>query len=155
MGKGIPQKVVYGVHGIGYDRAVKKLGLLLLSCLLIAVPAHADKITVGTYRTKEAPDKVYSEAMRVLTQLRYSVKFTDKAQGAIQANKTAFGNGAEYATVFITINKDGDGASIEATFTRHAGFVALRGGGPDTWAKNFGDDLKKELPDLTAEIAKK
>jgi hypothetical protein len=135
-------------------QTVKKLGFLLLACLLFVVPAHADKITVGTYHTKENQDKVFADTMRVLTQLRYAVKFTDKAQGAIQANKTSFDVGAEYATVFITIIKDGDGASIVATFTKRGGFVTLRGGGPDKWATLFGDELKKDLPDITADIKK-
>jgi hypothetical protein len=39
---------------------------------------------------------------------------------------------------------------VEATFTRNSGFMG--GGKPTDWAKKYGEKLKSELPDLTAEV---
>ncbi len=132
-----------------YKRTLAFLGLWLL----VVVPAHANKIAVANYHANDSAEKVFSAVMRVLTQERYAVRFTDESKGTVEANKTARLDGAEWASVFIRIKSDGGGASIEATFTRHAATIA--GGSPPDWAKRFGNDLKIAFPDLTVSIEKR
>lgn len=116
---------------------------------MLSIPAIADKVAEVRLRSKEPTDKVFAEALRTISLQGYSVKFTDQAHGTIQANKQAWGGYGEYASVIVTIQKSGDYVTVDAIFTRHSG--TIRGGQPPQWAKKFGDELKKSIPDLERE----
>lgn len=122
----------------------------LLLPLLLTPVAHADKIAVATYRTHASADVAYSGVMKALVERKYTLKFANKEQQSIQADKMAWGGGGETASVFITITKKTDETEIEATFTRRSGIIGGRG--PAKWAQDIADTLKLELPDLVTTI---
>lgn len=131
---------------------MKKLIFMLGACLMISVPASAAKTVVGTYNTSQSADKAFFEAMRSLTQEGFVLKFTDKAQGTIQADRMAWGSGTPAYSAFITISKDGHETSIVATFTKNPGII---GHSADKWANAFGRDLKIALHDLCIKVVKR
>jgi hypothetical protein len=119
---------------------------------MLTGPAQAAKPVIGSYHTNESIEKVFSESMRALTQEGFVLKFTDKAQGTIQADKMAWGSGTPAFSVFITVSKDRDVTSIVATFTKHPGIVGHSAG---KWADSFGRDLKAAFPDLQIDTEKR
>jgi len=133
----------------------QRVVLLLLVSLLSPIAAQAQKIAIGKYETKEAFDKVFLAALRAAPLVKFAVKSSDKGQGTIQASRAAKGSaaGREFASLFVIVRQEEKNVIVEATFTRNPGFMG--GGNPDQWAKQFGDELKSELPDLTVSVTKK
>lgn len=131
--------------------SLQKIVLLAVLLLVAPVAARAQKIAVGKYQTKQTLDKAFVAAMDTVPLVKFSVRASDKTQGTIQAVREA--GGREYASLFITIRQDESKVVVEATFTRNPGFMG--GGSPEQWAKQFGDRLKSELPDVTVDVSKK
>jgi hypothetical protein len=128
---------------------MRKLLLVVAVCLASVLPAAANKVSEVKFRSKEPIQKVFTEALRAISLQGYTVKFTDASGGTIQANKQAWGGYGEYASVLVTVRKDGDAVLVDAIFTRNSG--TMGGGQPPEWAKKFGDTLKKTIPDLERE----
>lgn len=128
----------------------KALLLAVLLCFGLGY-AHAEKVAVWKYHTKEPIDKVYADALQAVSSVKFVVRQENKEQGTINANMNSW-SGPEYGALFIVVDKDEDGVFIKATFTRHSGFVINLP--PDRWARKFGEELKKEIPDLTYEPIK-
>jgi hypothetical protein len=116
-----------------------------LVSVVIPISAQAQKIAVGKYQTKEAFDKAFIAALRTIPLVKFSVRSSDKDQGTIQAVRST--GGKEFASLFVMARREEKNVILEATFTRNPGFMG--GGNPDQWAKQFGDELKSELQDLT------
>lgn len=129
---------------------MKKVLLLSLLSLVIPITAQAQTIAIGKYQTTENFDKVFVAALRTTPLAKFTVKSSDKEQGTIQAVKST--GGKEFASLFLMIRREGSNVIIEGTFTRNPGFIG--GGKPETWAQNFGDELKSDLPDLTINVTK-
>jgi len=125
--------------------------LLLLASIVIPITAQAQKIVIGKYQTKETLDKAFIAALRATPLAKFAVKSSDKEQGTIQAVKSSMGK--EFGSLFVMIRREEDSVVIEATFTRNPGFIG--GGNPEKWAEQFGNELKSELPDLTASVTKR
>lgn len=128
---------------------MKKILLLLVLAVTISVSVRAESPVVGTYHTKESIEKTYLATLQAAS-LHFDIASSNQAQGTIQANKRSWSHEV-YGKLFIIVSKDADGVSIVATFKR----VAVLKKGPLTgWATDFGDELKKTLPDLTCEVTK-
>jgi hypothetical protein len=132
---------------------VLKAILFTLATLSAVVPAAAEKVVIAKYHTKEAATATYAAVIRATVESKFTLRSTDKAQQTIQAYRTAWGDGAEFASVFITVTGDEHGSDVEAIFTRHAGIVG--GGSPNKWATDLGDELTRTIPDLTFEVHKR
>ena len=130
---------------------LQRIALLMLTFLAIPIAAHAQKVAIGKYQTKATLEKAFVAAMRAVPLVKFSVRSTDKTQGTIQALRVAAGR--EYASLFVTVRQEEDNAIIEATFTRNPGFMG--GGSPDQWAKQFGVELKSDLPDVAVDVKKR
>jgi hypothetical protein len=112
-------------------------------------------MAVGKYQTKETLDKAFTAALRAAPVVKFAIKSSDKAQGTIQASRAGSDSaaGREFASLFVMVRRDADNTIIEATFTRNPGYMG--GGKPDEWAKQFGDELKSNLPDLAVDVTAK
>jgi hypothetical protein len=133
----------------------QRVMLLLLVSVVTPITAQAQKIAIGKYQTEEAFDKVFLAALRATPLVKFAVKSSDKDQGTIQAVRAAKGSaaGREFASLFVVVRREEKNVVVEATFTRNPGFIG--GGSPDQWAKQFGDELKSELQDLTISVTKR
>lgn len=137
---------------MGYDKAVKKSGLLLLTCLLVVIPTSSAKPLVGSnvirkYHTTQSVDQVFSGLMKAISIDHYEIKNVNKDQGFVQADKKSTLDKVEYSALFISFSKTDEGTDIEATFVRQPGFFGP--GSPDKWANKFEKKLKVYLPDLS------
>jgi hypothetical protein len=126
---------------------MRKRAFIILAAVLLSIPAYANKVAEVKYSTSQPIEKVYAAALRTIALQGYAVRFTDPKQGTIQANKTEWAGQGEWASVIITMQQEGDRVTISAIFTRNMNTV--RGGQPPQWAKKFGDELKKSIPDLS------
>lgn len=126
---------------------MRKIAFVVLAACALSVSAYANKVAEVNYQTNESFEKVYSAALRTISLQGYAVRFTDPKRGTIQANKAEWGGHGDWASVIITIQQDGDHVLISAIFTRNLNTV--RGGQPPQWAKKFGDELRKSIPDLS------
>jgi hypothetical protein len=132
---------------------MRKTILVILAGLLAALPAKADKVATAKYHTKEAAAAVYDAAVQATVDSKFTLRSADKAQRTINAYRTTWGDGAEAASVFITVESDGEGSYVKAIFTRHSGIIG--GGSPTKLAAEFGNELVRSIPDLTFEVQKR
>lgn len=132
---------------------MRKIILCILAGLLAVVPAAAEKVATAKYHTKEAAAAAYAATVQAVTRDKFTLRLADKSQGTINAYRTTWGDGAESASVFITVTPEGTGSCIEAIFTRHSGIIG--GGSPDKLAASLGSELTRDLPDLTVEVQKR
>ena len=132
---------------------MKKLLTITLFVTLICAKIDAQKVAVGKYQVKENFEAVFTGVLSSVPGSKFTIKSTDKAQGTIMANRQS-SDGLESGSLFILIKKEEEGVtSIEATFTRHPGFVG--GGKVENWAKDFEIELKSHLANVLGEIWKK
>jgi hypothetical protein len=121
----------------------------LLSAFLI-LNGSAQTIAVGKFTTKETFEKAFVTNLRTIPTSEFTLKSSDKEQGTIQAIRMDKTGRHEFASLFVLVTKGTNNVLVEATFTRNSGYMG--GGKPADWAKKYGEKLKAELPDLTAEV---
>lgn len=115
-------------------------------------PPKPNKISAIRFHASESQqattEKIFDEALQIISSERYVVEFADKSQGKIKAVKVARGSSEIYACVYMAV-RPGSDVPLEAIFGRYPGF--LGGGSPQKWAAAFEKGLLALHPNLTTE----
>lgn len=120
--------------------------LLLIAAVFVMFDASAQNVAIGKYTTREDLSKAFLANIRAIPNTKFTLRSSDKSGGTIQAVRLI--RNQELGSLFILVTQDeGNSVLIEATFTRNGGFFG--GGDPEDWAKEFAEQLKTLLPDLT------
>ncbi|MBO9621057.1 MAG: hypothetical protein J7539_18725 [Niabella sp.] len=125
-----------------------KITIVLLALMLTGITVSAQKPGVGVFTSKQPVDKVYAAALQAVSNIRFSVKNTDKTNGTIQAEQYIVMGEGKVINLFVNVTKEGDSTQVKATFNKPFGVS----GNLAKIAKEYGEQIKKTITDLNITI---
>ncbi|MEO8380796.1 MAG: hypothetical protein ABI779_14120 [Acidobacteriota bacterium] len=120
--------------------------LLLFAAMLLALEGSAQTVAVGRYTTSQELTKVFLANLRTIPNTKFTLRSSDKSGGTIQAVRLV--RNQELGSLFVLVTQeDPKTVLVEATFTRNGGWFG--GGDPRDWVREYAEQLKATIPDLT------
>jgi len=147
MRNAAPEQILQTSQMLGnLSEQLMLMGDLMSSTQTTVTPT---KWSVAMYATKLSAEKVFDETARILSSEKYTLQFTDRVKGRINAVGKPWGRPNSCAAAFISIQKAGSDASMKVIFATYPGCVADKA--PEKFRTSFEKDLRKLAPDLTTE----
>ena len=115
----------------------------LLALLVVFGLASTAQAKEETLIVNAPADAVYTAALRVIRDMKFEIKTSDREAGLIQSeNKSAFGQANFFLDVEITKVSDTESTVLVDARRRR---LSITGGNPDERLKEFRDALRKTL----------
>lgn len=119
---------------------------LLMAAFALAVTVSAQTMFVQKYTSRQDLSKVFVANLRAIPNTKFNLRSSDRSGGTIQAVRLI--RNQELGSLFILVTQqDASSVLVEATFTRNGGWFG--GGDPEGWAREYMEEMKVHLPDLT------